>query len=292
MRRLVTGKRAKEIDAYTMKEIGIPSMVLMERAGPGRCQSCERTVSGMEYGRMAQRRRPEGPAVVAVCGTGNNGADGVAAARMLRLGRLRCLCGHYRRRRPGNGGVSKTAEDCGSCGVPILGWQEIGNRPWDAVIDAVFGVGLSREIEGDYRLCLEAMNSLSPIPGLRVAVIFPSGIHADTGRVMGTAFRADLTVTFGWEKQGTLLYPGREYAGTSGWRISDFRKSHGTGGRGGREKSGLHIPGRKILRGFPPGGLIQTRGLLAGCWWWPALRACAEPRTSAPWGLTAAAPGL
>ena len=99
-------------------------------------------------------------------------------------------------------------------GVPIFAWQRIRERPWDAVIDPVFGVGLSREIEGDYRLCIEAMNALTPAPSLRAAVDIPSGIHADTGQVMGIAFRADVTAAFGWEKQGTVHYPGREYAGS------------------------------------------------------------------------------
>ncbi len=86
-------------------------------------------------------------------------------------------------------------------------------------LDAVFGVGLSRPVEGDYRQCIEMLASKS----IRstVAVDVPSGIHGDTGIVMGIALRADLTVTFGWEKPGQL-YPGREYAGRWKWLISDF----------------------------------------------------------------------
>ena len=286
MRRLVTGKRAKEIDAYTMKEIGIPSMVLMERAALGVARAVKERFPAWNTGGMAQRRRPEGPAVVAVCGTGNNGADGVAAARMLRLAGFDACAAIIGDAGRGTEEFQKQLKIADRVGVPILGWQEIGNRPWDAVIDAVFGVGLSREIEGDYRLCLEAMNSLSPIPGLRVAVDIPSGIHADTGRVMGTAFR------LAGRSRERCCIRGGSMPETSGWRISDFRKRPWNGRQGRkREKRPSHT-GRKILRGFPPGGLIQTRGLLAGCWWWPALRACAEPRTSAPWGLTAAAPGL
>ena len=92
-----------------------------------------------------------------------------------------------------------------------LPWQEGEKEECGLLIDAVFGVGLSRPVEGDYRQCIEMLASKS----IRrtVAVDVPSGIHGDTGIVMGIALRADLTVTFGWEKTGTALYPGREYAG-------------------------------------------------------------------------------
>ena len=128
------------------------------------------------------------------------------------------------------------------------------------MIDAVFGVGLSREIEGDYRLCLEAMNSLSPIPGLRVAVDIPSGIHADTGRVMGTAFRADLTVTFGWEKQGTLLYPGREYAGNV--RVEDigFPEEAMERAAGEEERKAAFTYGPEDLAGVPARRAYSNKG--------------------------------
>lgn len=260
MRRLVTGKRAKEIDAYTMKEIGIPSMVLMERAALGVARAVKERFPAWNTGGVAQRRRPEGPAVVAVCGTGNNGADGVAAARMLRLAGFDACAAIIGDAGRGTEEFQKQLKIADRVGVPILGWQEIGNRPWDAVIDAVFGVGLSREIEGDYRLCLEAMNSLSPIPGLRVAVDIPSGIHADTGRVMGTAFRADLTVTFGWEKQGTLLYPGREYAGNV--RVEDigFPEEAMERAAGEEERKAAFTYGPEDLAGVPARRAYSNKG--------------------------------
>lgn len=204
MRRLVTGRRAKEIDAYTMRVIGIPSMVLMERAALGVAR---------EVRQWFQAEGRESRSVLAVCGTGNNGADGVAAVRMLRLAGFDACAAIIGDVKRGTEEFKRQLEIAGRVGVPIFGWQKMGERSWDAVIDAVFGVGLSREITGDYRQCIERMNALAPAPSLRAAVDIPSGIHADTGRVMGAAFRADLTVTFGWEKQGTVLYPGREYAG-------------------------------------------------------------------------------
>ena len=72
MRMLVTGKQMKAIDAYTIRTIGIPSLVLMERAA-------------LKVALAAERLWEKGDVIWAVCGTGNNGADGVAAARMLHL---------------------------------------------------------------------------------------------------------------------------------------------------------------------------------------------------------------
>ena len=81
---------------------------------------------------------------------------------------------------------------------------------YTAVVDALLGVGLSREVNGVYAELLKELNGL---PGAKVAVDIPSGICSATGKVLGCAFRADLTVAFQCEKLGTVLYPGREYAG-------------------------------------------------------------------------------
>ena len=216
MRRLVTGRRAKEIDAYTMNVIGIPSLVLMDRAALGVDRMVLECFQDREHAGAcaASGSGFTGWSAVAVCGTGNNGADGVAAARMLRLAGFDACAAIIGDVNKGTEEFKRQLEIARRVGVPIFAWQRIRERPWDAVIDAVFGVGLSREIEGDYRLCIEAMNALTPAPSLRAAVDIPSGIHADTGQVMGIAFRADVTAAFGWEKQGTVLYPGREYAGS------------------------------------------------------------------------------
>lgn len=86
----------------------------------------------------------------------------------------------------------------------------IMNEVHDIVIDALFGIGLSRELTGEYQKKTEWLNSLS---GKKVSLDIPSGISADDGRVLGCAFRADLTVTFGFMKRGMLLYPGKAFCG-------------------------------------------------------------------------------
>lgn len=212
MRTLVTAKQMKAVDAHTIRRVGIPSMVLMERAA-------------LCVAEAAMSAAKETDVVWAVCGTGNNGADGVAAARMLFLKGYRAVIfvvGSERKGeegtptdRPGkSGGTEEFASQLSiarNLGMEIRPWQEAKEETCGLLIDAIFGVGLSRPIEGDYRQCMEMLQA-KHIP-YTVAVDVPSGIHGDTGNIMGIALKADVTVTFGWEKTGTALYPGREYAG-------------------------------------------------------------------------------
>ena len=81
---------------------------------------------------------------------------------------------------------------------------------YTTIVDAVFGIGLSREVTGKYREFFEAINQ-SKIPVL--AVDIPSGVRGDTGKVFGSAVRAAATVTFAYGKTGLYLYPGADYAG-------------------------------------------------------------------------------
>ena len=78
------------------------------------------------------------------------------------------------------------------------------------IVDAVFGVGLARPIEGHYAKIIHEMNSAR---AKKIAVDIPSGVNGDTGLEMGIAFSADLTVTFAYVKRGLCFYPGRLYAG-------------------------------------------------------------------------------
>ncbi len=90
--------------------------------------------------------------------------------------------------------------------------SETGKRAgdYDLAVDALFGIGLSREVSGIYREKIAWLNQLS---GKKAALDIPSGISAQDGSVLGCAFRADLTITFGFWKRGMLLYPGREFCG-------------------------------------------------------------------------------
>ncbi len=217
MRTLVTGKQMKAMDAYAIGTIGIPSMVLMERAAFAVAREAKAILAKGSRGGASAR----GTEVWSVCGTGNNGADGIAAARMLFLegvGTCVVLTGQPEKGTEEFLHQLKIARNLGMEIISCDQWMEIDERSQAqgrVLIDAVFGVGLSRQVQGAYAKCLQRVNRLREMGliGSVVAVDIPSGIHSDTGRVMGEAVSADVTVTFGWEKRGTVLYPGRGHAG-------------------------------------------------------------------------------
>lgn len=195
MRYLLTGGQMKAADTYTIETIGIPSMVLMERAAL-------QTVACMEAEKLDFGR------VLVVCGPGNNGGDGYAAARLLHLKGCHVelfFVGNENARSAEN---ARQAAIAAHYQIPVI--SKLEKKEYSVVIDALFGTGLKREITGAYRDALEAVNELS---GFKVAVDIPSGIHDTDGTVMGIAFRADLTVALAFEKRGLVFCGGNEYAG-------------------------------------------------------------------------------
>ena len=142
-------------------------------------------------------------------GSGNNGGDGYAIARILmQAGNTVDVleAPHTGKASVGNQLQKKIFLAYG--GKILTEFPE--GKSYTLVIDAVFGVGLSRSVEGEYASLIDRMNAME---GAKAAVDIASGISADNGNVLGTAFRADLTVTFAFEKVGCLLWPGNQYAG-------------------------------------------------------------------------------
>ena len=127
-------------------------------------------------------------------------------------------------------------------------------REYTTIVDAIFGIGLSRNIEGPYLELIEWINRQSSHV---VAVDIPSGVSADTGQVLGTAVRADLTVTFAYRKMGQLLYPALLIAAKLSVVILGYRHSIL------REKK-IHpmflLIQRKICQTFQSEDLIPIKG--------------------------------
>ncbi|MDO4329922.1 MAG: NAD(P)H-hydrate dehydratase [Lachnospiraceae bacterium] len=199
MRALVTGAQMKAIDRTAIQEIGIPSLVLMERAAMAVVEE------------VKKRTQSQDDIIWCACGCGNNGADGVAAARMLHLAGYPVVIVFIGDREKGSREFQLQASIAEKLGIGLIEYGEFIPGSCDVLVDAVFGVGLSRSVEGEYREFLQMLEDAAP--RLTVAVDMPSGISSDNGQILGTALRADVTVTFGWEKLGTVLFPGREYAG-------------------------------------------------------------------------------
>ncbi len=196
MQYIVTKKEMQAIDAYTMDKIGIPSAVLMERAALSVVEEIERF--NVSHGR-----------VLIVVEGGNNGGDGLAVGRIL-LERGYKVDIYY------IGGFEKVSQGFQQqwsilhhMGVRFR--KTIPNKEYAVIVDGIFGVGLSREVQGVQKKAIEAMNHMDAI---KVAIDIPSGIDATTGEVLGTAFYADYTVTFGLKKLGMFFLDGIDACGT------------------------------------------------------------------------------
>lgn len=196
MEYLVNSKIMKEIDTQTIQKVGIPSLVLMERAALSVVMAFEK-----RYG--------TGQRVLCVCGTGNNGADGIAVARILHeRGQSSAVyipveSEHSTEEWKRQLAIAEYLK------IPVFRQSPAWNE-YTVLVDALFGIGLSREISGGYRHTIEEMNA-SGLP--IVAVDIPSGICGNSGQVLGCAIQAELTVTFGLKKTGLVRFPGAYYAG-------------------------------------------------------------------------------
>ena len=181
---LPTGEQMRRADLYTIEEIGVPSMVLMERAA-------------LEVVRCMEEEQLDFRKVLVVCGSGNNGGDGYAIARLLHLKGHDVtifFAGNSQKRSEENAQQAKIAAHYE---IPVI--TNLDTEEYSVIIDALFGTGLKREITGHYR---EILCSVNQMTGEKVAVDLPSGIHDTTGAQMGIAFCADLTVAIAFPKRG------------------------------------------------------------------------------------------
>ena len=197
MRYLYTGQDAKKIDEHAIQIVGMPSLVLMERAA-------------MTAAMVMMERESKDARFLAVCGTGNNGGDGIATARILHEMGYKAavtIVGYPDRM---SDETRKQVEIAIGSHVPVIPMSTINDNEFDIIIDALFGIGLKRNVEDVYEQIIEDINKTD---AKVYALDMPSGIHSGCGEVMGTAVRADVTVTFGVNKLGLILYPGAEYAG-------------------------------------------------------------------------------
>ncbi|WP_288773888.1 NAD(P)H-hydrate dehydratase [uncultured Eubacterium sp.] len=196
MKYILNSREMKLCDENTMRRRGMLSAVLMERAALATMQE------------IVKRYPNPVTKVLVVCGSGNNGGDGVAVARLLYLKGYNVTIYFAGNREKATEETKRQMFIAEQYGVKIS--DEYPKDIVDVIVDALFGIGLSREVTGKYAEILQKMTEQD---GYKVAVDIASGISADTGAVMGTAFAADLTVTFGFIKAGQLLYPGTEYTG-------------------------------------------------------------------------------
>jgi NAD(P)H-hydrate epimerase len=205
--KVVTAEQMQQLDQRAIEDFGIPGIVLMENAGRGSAEF------------ILQKYPHLHRSVVAiVAGKGNNGGDGFVIARYLvnqgisvkiyLLADPKVLRGdaetNYQIFLRMKGEVIS---------IPSLTQYQKVKRDLekvDLIIDGIFGTGLDAEVRGYYREVIEHLNKLQKPT---VAIDIPSGLDANTGKPLGTAIRATLTLTFGLPKVGLLIPPGTEYVG-------------------------------------------------------------------------------
>lgn len=167
--------------------------------------------AGRAVARQAAQMGAKGKRVAIFCGPGNNGGDGFVAARDLRDQGFAVTVGLLGPIERLSGDAAAAAQDWTGRAVPA---EDVRLDEADLVIDALFGAGLSREIDGAARLLVERMNGWRRATGRPIlAVDIPSGVDGASGRARGAAVEADATVTFFRLKPGHLLLPGRRHAG-------------------------------------------------------------------------------
>jgi len=205
--RILNAGQMREADRRTIEDIGISSLVLMENAGRQVGAALEAL-----YPDLAERR------IAVVCGTGNNGGDGFVLARTLLqrefdvsvflVGRVSSVKGDARTNLDILGRIGVTVVEVADESAWELHVSEITTH--DLIVDALFGTGLTRPLEGFYETVVADLNGLA-IPV--VSIDIPSGLSADTADVIGVAIDASLTVTLGAPKLPLVLPPAEAQCG-------------------------------------------------------------------------------
>ena len=188
--------KMKEIEKYTIDNIGIPSLVLMERAALSVTECIKKRISKKDK-------------ICVVCGPGNNGADGVAIARQLLEDDYKVDIVITQNAEKFSAEMKQQTGILNNLCAPIF--EKIPDKDYACFVDAIFGIGLTRDISDEG--ILDAIDTINSSDAYIYSVDIPTGIHTDTGRIMGAAIKADETVTFTCEKVGLCLYPGKDYAG-------------------------------------------------------------------------------
>ncbi len=193
--RVLTVEQARAIDRDAAQRLGMPTLLLMENAARS----------------VAEVARSLGERFVVLCGAGNNGGDGLAAAR--HLGWQRCavhLLAEPDAAKSPDAALQARVLRAAGASLVVGALPDLDAHAGAVWIDALFGTGLDRELSGAARAWVEAFDRAK---GAKLCVDIPSGLHGDTGAVLGAACHADVTVTLVAKKKGMLTDTGRAHCG-------------------------------------------------------------------------------
>jgi hydroxyethylthiazole kinase-like uncharacterized protein yjeF len=192
-----TAAQVRALDRHAIDDLQIPSYTLMTRAGEaalGALRSCW----------------PSAQRIAVVCGPGNNGGDGYVLARLAREQRLEVVAIGLHEPARLQGDARRAHDDFLAAGGTVGNWHANCLRGADVVVDAIFGVGLSRPVAG---VAAEAIAAINACAAHVFALDIPSGLHADSGEILGVAVRAERTLTFLGLKLGFYLGEGPNCVG-------------------------------------------------------------------------------
>lgn len=192
-----TAAQVRALDRHAIETLRIPSYTLMTRAGEAALNTLRRCW-------------PSTQRVVVVCGPGNNAGDGYVLARLAREQRIETAA--IALTEPGRlqGDARRAYEDFVAAGGVVSPWTDACLDGADVIVDAIFGIGLSRPIDAQTAAVVHAINDNSAHV---LALDIPSGLHADTGEVLGIAINAERTLTFIGLKLGFYLGDGPNHTG-------------------------------------------------------------------------------
>jgi NAD(P)H-hydrate epimerase len=192
-----TAAQVRDLDRHAIHVLGIPSYTLMTRAGAAAC-----SLLGSAW--------PQARRIVVVCGPGNNGGDGYVLARLARQAAMdvTTVCASDPAQLKGD--AHRAFQEYLAAGGEAHPWREELVDDADVIVDAIFGTGLSRSVEGAAANQIRAINARrTPV----LALDIPSGLHADTGQALGVAITAARTLAFIGLKLGFYVGVGQEHAG-------------------------------------------------------------------------------
>ena len=195
--KLSSSARMREIDRHVIEDLGVPGTTLMANAAE-------------HIAAAAMERLALGGRAAIFCGTGNNGGDGIGAAACLMEKGVPVrvfLVGAKEKLTPDSIAMLERLTALGGALERYSGAADIEGyvNGCDVIIDAMFGIGLNSDLRGD---ALAAANMINASGSFVIAADIPSGVHADTGAILGAAVKADLTVTFSLAKPGHFIEPG------------------------------------------------------------------------------------
>lgn len=228
---VLSAEQIREIDRLTAEQYHTPSLLLMEAAGAACMEALRARMDGNVAGKTA----------LILCGKGNNGGDGAALARAMAREGMHCSVVLFGKLSETSGdartnfeSVSRLASfEAGSSEAPppltfiecesVAAWEQIAKprHAYDVIVDALFGTGLTRPLEGVFLKVIEHLSMLkeardraSGVRPLVLSIDIPSGLNADQSKPIGPTVQADLTVTFTAAKSANVLAPACHFGGS------------------------------------------------------------------------------